>query len=342
MTGASPTITPVNFRSRDYGPRTIEEDADYGFRVLSGYLRGLGVESGAVRPLAGLRVMEIGPGHSMASPLLLACAGARVSIVDPYPPPWVTRYHARVTRALLERVVDQHPELDPAPLVTVGRAKAFVPDVVEVIARGIEDPALEADPFDAVVSNAALEHVTNVQVAAGNIARLTAPAGLGFHQIDFRDHRDFQRPLEYLTISREALARLIADTHAECGNGARSDEFLTAFARAGFEVTTYTTTMTADEAYLRDLRPRLHPDFAAIPEEQLRCLSGSVSLRRLGESPRSGRAAPSRPVATLSPRDRRRLALARRWDRLGVRARASRAAYLALRTVYRTVTRKGR
>jgi SAM-dependent methyltransferase len=69
--------------------------------------------------------------------------------------------------------------------------------------------------FDVTLSNAVLEHVFDPLRAAVNLHRVTAPGGIGFHQVDFRDHRDFTRPLEYLLLDEFSYVRMF---HGSTGN----------------------------------------------------------------------------------------------------------------------------
>lgn len=345
-------VLPVNFRARDYRPRAIEEDTDYGFQILESYLRGLGCVDGSFTPLASLRVLEIGPGHSLATAMLLACAGADVTVLDRFPPRWVPTYHARVVRALAERVAASRPDLDLRPLLSVLRANDFPPDVVRILPRAVDDPDLDAGPFDVVLSNACLEHVIDVPRTTRNLARITAPGGLGLHQIDLRDHRDFSRPLEYLTLSIAERDQLMVETSAECGNGWRRSEFEREMTRNGFEVLRFRTTETASNAYMTDVRARLHADAAHLSDADLSCLSGQF-LVRLTPTHEPATTPPNRVVQActvpplrgpqlLSALGWTRLRLARAWDRFGLRAHAGHALRRCVRFVSRLTRRAGR
>jgi hypothetical protein len=57
---------------------------------------------------------------------------------------------------------------------------------------------LDGQQFDLIVSNAVLEHVFDFASACRMLAMLTRIGGVNSHQIDFRDHLNFERPLEFL------------------------------------------------------------------------------------------------------------------------------------------------
>ena len=88
--------------------------------------------------------------------------------------------------------------------------------------------------MDMVFSLAALEHVNRPQAVIDNIFRMTRPGGWCLHAIDLRDHRDFDRPLDFLKMD-EASYRA-ARPNGE--NRWRASDFLEAFSTAGFEIVT--------------------------------------------------------------------------------------------------------
>jgi ubiquinone/menaquinone biosynthesis C-methylase UbiE len=79
------------------------------------------------------------------------------------------------------------------------QSRGYPADVIACLAEPAEELAGLADgSFDCVISNAVLEHVYEPVAVAASLARVTRPGGHNFHQIDFRDHKDFRHPLEFL------------------------------------------------------------------------------------------------------------------------------------------------
>lgn len=66
--------------------------------------------------------------------------------------------------------------------------------------------------------------------AISELARVTEPGGIHTHQIDLRDHRNFDRPLDHLLIDRDAYIRFRAETHGSHGTSMRMPEMLNALA----------------------------------------------------------------------------------------------------------------
>lgn len=264
---------PVNHRKQDNSPAAINRAAAYSITVADGYLghwsaygRGTAGD-GCQRPLAGVRVLELGPGATLGIPVLLACAGARVAVSDRFLAYWDPDFHPPFFQELLRRVDDRGSRFGE-PIRHLLRRQAFTPDVVESFDYGAEDIHRIGRRFDLVLSNAVLEHVEDLQVTAGNIAAVTAPGGFGFHQVDFRDHRDYDQPLEYLTMPIDEFAALRRECFCECGATWRACDVAAAFTDAGLTVRTHVNLTTTPE-YLAAIRPRLQPEFAALPDEEL-------------------------------------------------------------------------
>ncbi|RKY21768.1 MAG: hypothetical protein DRQ55_03225 [Planctomycetota bacterium] len=272
------TVTPVNYRKQDASPEAIERDVDYALQIADFYLEKL---PQGRRHLFNVNVLELGPGFSLGTAVVLACHGAKVSVADRYLSPYDKDYHDPFLRALAQRLKDERPELDPEPILRLLEAGEFVPEVVLGLHLGIEDlEELSDGCYDVVVSNAVFEHVEDVPRAWEILARITRAGGLGVHQVDFRDHRDFSHPLEYMTLPQDEFHQLFKDVHGECGNRWRPDAMSLVVQEAGFEVVEFDANMQAGEAYLDDITQRLAPEFAQMSRETLRNISGCFVLRR--------------------------------------------------------------
>ncbi len=197
-------------------------------------------------PLAGLRVLELGPGHTIAPGLLLYAHGAAGYVgADFFPIAGKNaRIYRRVRRHLAERpLLAPHPDLAKARAEALRRFDEAVDlsgedarfDGSKVEWRHPVDAArlpFEDRSFDIVISNAAFEHFLEPEAAAREAMRVLAPGGVGIHQIDLRDHRDFSRPLDFLRYEEEEWRRLNADMVCYT-NRLRQKDFERAFAAAG-------------------------------------------------------------------------------------------------------------
>jgi SAM-dependent methyltransferase len=277
------SASPINLTKPDNSPAAIAKAADYAVSVAAGFDmwwqgNGPAAIKTAPHPFAGVRVLEVGPGQTLGSAVLLACGGAVVAVADRFPSPWDADFHVPFFRALRERVASRGTAYT-APIDRLLAAGRFVSDVVRVHAFAAEELWKIGDRFDVVLSNAVLEHVQDIDLTAANLAAVTKPGGYGLHQVDFRDHRDFSRPLEYLTVSREAYAAIRAQTFCEGGCQWRLSTIAAAFEKAGFTQSA-SPNMYADASYLADLRLRLHPDFAGISDEDFSAISAFYLAQR--------------------------------------------------------------
>lgn len=279
-------VTPVNYRRQDRSPEALAADVDYALQVADFYVGAL---PGGAAELHGARVLELGPGASLGTAVVLACHGASVTVADRFLAPWDPAYHGPFFRALAERLARERPGLDRAPLEALLVAGRWVPAAVTGWPRGSEDLRDVPDGrFDVVLSNAVFEHVRDVPTTLGNLSRITRPGGCGIHQVDFRDHRDFARPLEFLTLDGAVFARLFEECHGECGNRWRAGALAGAFVEAGFELLAQAPNLHAEPDYLRELRPRLHADFAGLPDSELSVLSACLTVRREAQTAAPG------------------------------------------------------
>jgi ubiquinone/menaquinone biosynthesis C-methylase UbiE len=111
--------------------------------------------------------------------------------------------------------------------------------------------------FDAIFSNATLEHFYDLPAVARELYRVTKLNGLSRHQIDFRDHRDFSRPLEFLLDDDDGFELALKGNRWMQGNRLRPSEVIRVFYEAGFQLLEIQPNTTAEMAYLADFVPRL-------------------------------------------------------------------------------------
>lgn len=290
----------------------VREDVEYAVRVADEYVQlicgELGRRSDEAMPLApplngrgerstsradrvhsvaGLRLLELGPGRHFGTPLILHAFGARVAVLDKYLADWDEVYHPRFYRFLREAVGAKWPRRDWSSLDRIINAADHLREIIAQDRTDLaEPPSGYADAsFDVIVSNAVLEHVGDVPKTAAEMARLTAPGGINIHQVDFRDHRDFSRPLEFLTMPDDAYRRLFDEMMNGNGNRVRHEAMGEDFRRSGFEVRRFDANIWAPAEHLAEVRPRLQPRFAALSDAQLAVVSGRFFLKRLGEGP---------------------------------------------------------
>ena len=271
---------PINHRKRDCTDEQIRKDVAYAMSIggnLLKAIRQLGV------PLAGKTILEIGPGINMGCPMILAAHGARPVVVDRYLAPWDRGYHGRFYDRLKQELARTDPTADLRPLNALLAACDYPADVIQRVSSSLEKAPLPNGYCDFVWSNAVLEHVYNLDESFTQLYRLTKPGGYNLHQVDFRDHRNFDKPLEYLLISDKDFETTFENAHSDCGNRWRVEEMTDRLVAAGFELVEFAPTGIVRPEYLASLLPRLRTSgsrYQDWPEAKLQILGGRYTLRR--------------------------------------------------------------
>jgi SAM-dependent methyltransferase len=275
---------PVNFRPLDASPEALERDVEYAAANASFWISLLpeGKEF-----LKGRTILEIGPGSNFGIPLIFACHGARVMVADRFITPWSADYHPKFYDLLRERVKRQWPSIDLTPLDTVLSQGQYPAEVISLCCGSVEElTGVPDQSVDLVFSNAVLEHLYDLPTAFFHLARITKPGGLGIHQVDFRDHSNFSRPLEFLLFREEKYFGIGKVTHVELGNRSRPREMMRLLEHAGFEVRDFRPDIFVDEEYLEEFLGRLRQarksPYRDYPAEDLRPLSGLLYVVRQG------------------------------------------------------------
>lgn len=243
---------PTNWRAPDAAAAAIDVKAEYDLGVGLAYVAWLR-EAGASP--AGLRVLEIGPGSSYGSAVTLAAFGAKVSVADRWLASWRREFDGPYYRALAGKI-RKIPGADPNVAERLASDDRYTDETVTFLDCEAENLSL-VEAFDATLSNAVLEHVTDPARALSALARATRPGGLAIHQVDYRDHRNFTRPLDHLLFSEKQWLELTRRVHMEYGTQRRPKDYAAAFAKAGLKIMTYVSTDHAELDYAEKIAARL-------------------------------------------------------------------------------------
>ena len=272
---------PSNCRTPDSSAAAIQRDTEYALRVFASYCEPL---PGGVDALRGKTVLELGPGNNLAVCLCLAAFGARVYAVDRYPVRWAGEYHPKLYTRVRDELRRRFPSASAEPFDMCIEFAAHPSGAVWQLPCPAESIALPDQSVDITASCAVLEHLFDARLAAQELARITRPGGWAVHQVDFRDHRDFTRPLEYLLLGQEEFRKLFDSCHAECGNRIRPSELSRFLTEAGFGIERMHGNCHSDAEYLAGFLPRLRAatesGYRGWPEDQLREIGALVVARR--------------------------------------------------------------
>jgi SAM-dependent methyltransferase len=252
---AGPPV-PVNLSALPTDPDTIARHASGAVDVGLSYLDKLRRYCGW-QPDAGGDVLELGPGPGFGAAMTLACHGLRPSVSDRWLTPWDSAYHTAYYTSVVEQLEARMPGTDTSCLRTLVAAGGYDPQLIGQLPDASALDGVADGWFDVVVSNAVFEHVLDAGAVTRHLARITRPGGWGIHQIDLRDHSDFDRPLEYLLLTEGGVGPWLRKTGTHMGHPRRLGAYVTAFSEAGFEIVHRFASGAIDAAYLADFVPRL-------------------------------------------------------------------------------------
>lgn len=266
---------------------SVKRDADRYFArraelavgIVENYLKRLPGGAGALREA---RVLEIGPGRDMGTVMLLAALGAqRVAAVDRFAGAWQEDWHEPFLKALRQTAAEVF-QVDLTALVREAVARqSFNFGPISFIDSAFETLDVnQSGQFDATLSHSVFEHFYSPSEAAQKLKALSSQDAVGAHHVDFRDHRNFGEPLEFLLVDDETYALPENNSDYGRGNRMRYEELCAEMSRAGFERLASEPLTFADNDYLEQLTPRLRQSdsrFKNFRTDQLRALSAAIT-----------------------------------------------------------------
>lgn len=286
----------------------IKEDVDYLFGIFDHYLK--------VFPkgkIPGSNICELGPGKNLGMSLVFKCLGAdQVHVADKYLKPFDPDYHPHFYKKLAEEFSQRYPDSNPDAIIkTSENGHEAAPlhiwqDDAEIL-LGIPNASI-----DFCGSWAVLEHLYCPAKAFARLGEVTKPGGLGLHQVDFRDHINFSRPLEFLlhhfrwneTPDLETMHWLAKRLNLEpdvvesgkrdanslvrsnCGyygNSFRHTDYNKLWLDNNFKILRFEANMLAEDEYMDDFIPRLKESRApanALSRDELKIVSGCYLVKK--------------------------------------------------------------
>jgi SAM-dependent methyltransferase len=247
--------SPSNYGTIRASDEEIEHDANYAVQVARSYIGEL---PGGAAALQQKSILELGPGRNFGSALILRSWGAKqVAVADRFLVRFQADYHAPLYRRIAAIVREQPERVFLDPLYDCAAKCAHLPLYITALEVPLEKLSeIAPERFDITLSNAVLEHLYDPLRAIQSLSALSRPGGIGLHQVDFRDHRNFAKPLEYLLPDEVAFKQMLKVHHGEYGNRIRPHEMYAMFV-ANFEVVKFNPNAWIDSRYLEDFIPRL-------------------------------------------------------------------------------------
>ncbi len=270
---------PVNYDVSKLEAKTeiqILEDINYAINVAQSYLDDL--KNNGIN-INGKDILELGPGINFGSALILLWNGANtVTVMDKYIPKYVNGYHDNFYSELSTQYLSRNRIKSDYSLIEY--ITAVKNSKLLIIEKSLEESHSLEERYDIVFSCAVLEHLSNPKKALKNLKCLLKNESFGSHQIDFRDHRDFSKPLEYLKLDELEFFDLFVTLHGECGNRLRANQWLYLFNDNFSNQANLTPNLFADPNYIKDLLRFLNSNpvsnYSQFSIEDLSVISGRV------------------------------------------------------------------
>ena len=279
--GSDPNLNGRTYVLRAERELRAKERADYAFSIVNTWIDRIGGRGS----LSGKVVCELGPGYEMSTLAICAGLGADIYCVERFPPNYSESVHSPLFTEIASRLELDGYSKDTYRLRAAVAERSFAAAGIKMVPLFIEElPDSLSNQFEVCFSQAVLEHLENPEKAFAAMARIMAPGGYGFHQVDFRDHHDFTNPLEFLLEADAAFEESLTYRYSR-GNRWRLHEYVALFERSGFEVVSAQPNMFAEPAYLDTLLERLSKTgnrYSALSREQLTPTSAFMIVRRRG------------------------------------------------------------
>ncbi len=278
----------------------IEADINYAFTMCqSHYFPFIGIEN-----IKGAHICEIGTGKNLGIALLFKSLGAKtVYTVDKYPTAWNDEYHPVFYKEFLNFILDKFPQANRTIFDEYIASKGCYAPALYTLEEDAELlPSIPNKSIDFICSWAVLEHLYDPPKAFARFSEITKTGGKGIHQVDFRDHHDFMRPLEFLLhyfrvneeLKKESydwIAKRLNRSDANelgsyglirrhCGywgNSFRAGEYDNLWKKNSFNILSFEANSFAEQEYLDDFIPRLikaNTPYVHINRDELLTLSG--------------------------------------------------------------------
>lgn len=212
------------------------------------------------RSISG-RVLEIGPGGNLGVCGLFLVAGADEAVAIDIDP-WVYS--------------------DPAASEELPFGTDALKQVTYEAPCEVETASFPDASFDIIFSHASFEHFGDPDAAIRNIARMLAPAGITSHMIDLRDHRNFDRPLEFLRYGDFGW-NLRTSHQPGRPNRWRASDYAATFRRHGLDV--LEATATARVPVTAEMQASFAPMFRSKSLEDLGTLTVLLVARKPALTP---------------------------------------------------------
>lgn len=278
------TLTSLRHRLEGYRSPTAFEPSDFDLaaehvRVIVGDYVNYATRYRPSMSFEGLDVLELGPGATLGTCVLLAGLGAQSYLaVDAFPlarsMPHV--FYERLLATGLPAGIDATRVAAAISAMAAGRDApiGYAVDPDFDIARAAGDRR-----FDVIVSNAAFEHFDNIESTIAAVSGLARPGALFIALIDFQTHSRFIREHDPNNIYRIPESLYKALHFDGQPNRCRPRDYVDALRRNGWVNPRVESVDVTDASYAAWSRDGLVEPFRD-PAAQMEILTGVVMAER--------------------------------------------------------------
>lgn len=282
------TAVPVNYNSNSLVSKSnieLNSDIDYAISAADNYLKDI-LDAGI--DIKGKEVLEIGPGINFGSALILLWNGAKnVTVIDKYLSGFTVGYHDKFYFELRMKYYETNRLKFSSDINNLKSYEVLLTEG-HLLTKECSLETISGLTFDITLSCAVLEHLENPYNSVKNLFSLTKSRGFGSHQIDFRDHRNFEKPLEYLLLDEMSFFGLFQSVHGECGNRMRMFQWSSLFNEFFGDKVELSPNMWVQEPYFADFLLRLSKseisNFCKFETNDLKILSGKIKYTKSSNS----------------------------------------------------------
>jgi SAM-dependent methyltransferase len=186
-------------------------------------------------PIEKSSIIEIGPGNSNILALNFLMLGAsKVILVDKFPRMINTGKQKEFFKNEIT-YIQQKYKRNPAFFKDNSINKKFLDYISSELTES------DLTNVDIIYSNNVLEHVKNVELNIKSMWRILKPGGFLYHNIDLRDHYNFNSPFLFYKYDNHIWQTYLTREGVSYTNRLRFDDFIRLFKENGFEIIHFQT-----------------------------------------------------------------------------------------------------
>lgn len=246
-------------RPRPFAVTEIEQAIEQDLMVLGKYTKALGNDF-----FSGKTVLELGPGADLGVGLALLASGAK-SYTSLDVNNLITKAPAKLYQQLFQRLQEQglnklaKAEYD----AQLSRALQGQGEKLNYIVRkDFSVASLQGQGIDTVISHHAFEHFDNLATLFGQLDDVVVPGGRFIAVVDLQTHTRWIREADPLNIYRYSGGVYNLFKFLGSPNRVRPARYKELLEQYGWEKVEIVPLERLDQAYVKQVAPSLHPDFA--------------------------------------------------------------------------------